>query len=101
MVKKLRETDPTKKAELEKKIFEEVWPQNLKIFESYITKNNGWLVGNDMTWADLYVTIVFGWMGEKKDSALEHFPQCKALADKVNGHPKIAEWIKTRPVTAM
>ena len=102
MAKIFRETDPAKKAELEKKVSEEVWPQNLKIFETFIAKNNGWLVGNGMTWADMYLTIIVGWMGdEKRDAALAHFPQCKALADKVNANPKIAEWIKIRPVTAM
>ena len=101
IAKTFHEKDEAKRAELEKKLTEEVWPKNLAIFESFIAKNNGWLVGNDRTWADMYFTTVISWMGDKKDAALAKFPLCKALADKVNGNPKIAEWIKIRPVTVM
>ena len=97
----LRENDPEKKAELEKKIAEEVWPNNLKIFEAKLAKNNGWLVGNGMTWADMYFVSVLDWLREKKDEVLASFPHCKKLSENVNSNPKIAEWIKKRPVTAM
>ncbi len=100
MVKHFRENDPTRKAELEKKIAEEVWPNNLKIFENKLTQNNGWLVGDGMTWADLYFVLVLDWLREGKEATLASFPHCKALAEKVTSNPKIAEWIKKRPVTA-
>ena len=61
-----RENDPARKAELEKKISEEVWPDNLKIFETRLGKNNGWLVGNGMTWADLYFVSVLDRLRDKK-----------------------------------
>ena len=100
LVNFLRENNPAKKAELEKKIAEEVWPNNLKIFEAKLAKNNGWLVGNGMTWADMYFVSVLDWLREKKDEVLAPFPHCKKLSENVNSNPKIAEWIKKRPVTA-
>jgi len=96
-----RESDPSRKAELEKKIAEELWPNNLKIFETRLAKSNGWLVGNGLTWADLYFVSVLDRLRERKDEVLASYPNCKALSDKVNSNPKIAEWIKKRPVTAM
>ena len=99
--KEFRESDPVKKAEIEKKIDLEIWPNTLKVFEEAIAKNNGWLVGHSMTYADMYLTVVLERLGNKRDATLAKYPNCKALAEKVSGNPKIAEWIKRRPTTYM
>ena len=101
MTQSYYENDPARKIEIEKKLAEEVWPSNLKIFEKRLEKNNGWLVGSDMTWVDMHLTILLDWLGEKKDAVLTNFPHCKALAEKVVSNPKIKEWSNRRPATAM
>merc|ERR1712062_165766 len=89
------ESDPTRKAELEKKIGEEVWPAYLKKFEDRLTENGtGVLVGKDLTWTDLYWVSVVGWAQGKLDPLLEKFPKNKALIKKVTSEPKISNYIK-------
>ena len=95
------EKDPIRKADMDKKISEEVWPKNLEILEAKLAKNSGWLVGNGMTWADINFTVLLEWLGEKKAETLASFPNCKALSEKVTSNQKIVEWVKKRPLTAM
>ena len=96
--KEFREIDPERKQEQKKKNNQEVWPTNLKIFENRLAKNKGWLVGNGMTWADMHFVLALDWV---EDEILAPYKHCKALIQKVTSTPKIAEWIKKRPVTAV
>lgn len=47
------ESDQARKAELEKKLQTETLPNNLKLFEARLDKNNGYLSGKTLTYADV------------------------------------------------
>ena len=55
MVKTYFESDPTKKADLEKKMETETMPKYLGIFEKRLTENNGFLAGNSLSYADVSI----------------------------------------------
>ena len=100
MAKGLKETDEAKKAEINKRLQNEVIPNNMNIFETKLGKNNGFLVGNSLTWPDMLLSILLDWMGDKKATVLPLFPNIRALDERVRSDKGIAEWIKNRPVTA-
>ena len=100
MAKGLKETDEAKKADINKKLQNEVIPNNMNIFEAKLAKNNGFLVGQSLTWPDMLLSILLDWMGDKKSAVLPLFPNIKALDERVRSDKGIAEWIKNRPVTA-
>lgn len=55
-----------------------------------------------MTWADVLLLDAFTWIesvGVKVCYA--EIPKLKALKEKVEKSPKIAEWIKTRPASQL
>ena len=53
-----------------------------------------------MTYADLGFFHWIDWLpGVKVNVSLDKFPKLTALTAKVTGHPKVAEWLKKRPVT--
>ena len=102
LVKVRQETDEAKKKELEEKMKTEVLPTHLKFFEIKLAQSSsGFLVGNSLTWVDLYLNIILEWLSDKKDAVLAHFPKIKANDEKVRALPKIAEWIAKRPETPM
>ena len=101
LVKVRRETDEAKKKEIEEKLGKEILPVYLKQFETKLAQSSsGFMIGDSLTWVDLYFTVLLEWLGEKKDALLAFFPKAKALDEKIRGHPKIAEWIAKRPVTS-
>ena len=99
-----RETDEVKKQEKIKKYEEEELPTALDNIQKQLdlnTTNSGYLVGSSITWADMLFAIWMRWIpgGVKVLPPLDKYPKLKALYDKVESHPKIAEWLRTRPVT--
>ena len=96
-----KETDQAKKTELQKKLTEEVVPGTLKLFESRLAKNNnGFLIGNSLNWAEIYLFVVLDWCSDR-EKTLEKFPLVKKLDDRIKTTPKIAEWLAKRPTTAI
>ncbi|WKX93333.1 hypothetical protein Q1695_010968 [Nippostrongylus brasiliensis] len=70
-------------------------------FFTYMTnflKNNksGFLVGDSLTWADLYLANFADLLG-KAPTLYDGFPEVKAHAEKVRSIPAIKKWIETRP----
>lgn len=53
-----------------------------------------------LTWADLtfHVFVDWGKMGGN-EALLDKYPKLKALVKRVDSVPKVAAWIKKRPVT--
>ena len=103
MMKLRTETDEAKKAELTKKFVGEELPQALKSLETLATQygNGGaFFVGNQLTWADLlfhnFATIYL----ELDADALKNFPWLAKNRQEVEHQPKIAQYLKQRPVTA-
>jgi glutathione S-transferase len=92
----------SKKVEQKKKLFDEILPRMFKLFEEKLVKTNtGYLVGNTMTLADIYLIATLEKLGEGLDPILGNFPKLFSLDKRVKSHPKIAEWIAKRPNTPM
>jgi glutathione S-transferase len=61
--------------------------------------DSGFFVGETMTWTDILWASLLPFMYYMKfGPAIDEFPQLLAVRDKVEAHPRIAEWIKKRPV---
>jgi len=102
-----RETDPDKKAQLEKKYNTEQLPVFYSNFEKMLKENkggDGFFVGDSITWADLmfyhYADMFASVSGHGLKILLKDHPKLLGLAERVGNHPKVAEWVAKRPVTA-
>jgi len=99
------EKDEAKKAELKEKFLKETLPAAVASFEKLLKENKGgdsFFVGDKLTWADLAVTDITHWFGSLQiELPFADAPKLKALKDRVESIPQIAEWIKKRPVTTL
>jgi glutathione S-transferase len=96
----IHEKDPVKQAELFAKYYGETVHNFFKLLEKTIVDNKtGFLVGDDVTFADLFLFNACDWMRDHKEKILAQYPAVKAHNEKVAAIPKIAEWLKVRPVT--
>lgn len=83
-------------------LFNTTWPQNFKFFEDRLAKNgNGFLVGRRLSWADIYLSQLTDFLPESKPEFLNRYPLIKSLNQRVRSIPRIAKWIRNRPVTAL
>ena len=99
-----REKDEEKKKERLKTFEEEQLPNIFRYLTKQLEANNGgdgYFVGDSMTWCDVLFTHWVSWVPDrvKITPPFDKFPKLKALTEKVESHPKIAEWLKKRPVT--
>jgi len=103
IIKIFFEKDEAKKAELKKKFGEEELPASLTYLENILKSNQGgdkFFVGNDMTWADLYILVLVSFVGMAGiTDPFAKFPKQAALKKKVEAHPKVAAWLAKRPKT--
>lgn len=75
-------------------------PKNLLIFETKLAKNGtGYLVGDSLTVADLFLFTLLEGLKDKKDAVLSKFANLKKLDDQIRNNARIAEWLKKRPET--
>jgi len=99
------EKDEAKKAELKDKFVKETLPAALQAFEKLLKENKGgdsYFVGNRITWADIAFFDLCSWISSVQvEIPFGDFPKLKALKERVENTPKIAEWIKNRPVTQL
>jgi len=96
--------DETVKAEKLKKFTDVQAPKVLAFFTLWLKKNGGgkgFMVGDKMTLADITLYSVFEKVEGIAPGLLAKYPELKALNDRVAAAPKIAAWLKKRPVTAM
>jgi len=89
------EKDEGRKAEIKKKLDEEITPKYLTNFEKLITAD-GWLYGSKVTYVDL---LFFNFSPHITEGMLPKYPGLKALTEKVEALPNIAKWLKDRPDT--
>ncbi|VDM68458.1 unnamed protein product [Strongylus vulgaris] len=73
-------------------------------FFGYMTKflkknKSGYLVGDSLTFADLYLAEYFSEFAKKIPGLFDGFPEMKAHAEKVRSNPILKKWIETRPQT--
>ncbi|CAF0841660.1 unnamed protein product [Brachionus calyciflorus] len=73
---------------------------NLNFFEDRLIKNgSGYLVGNKLSWADIYLSQMTEFLGDYKTKYLSNYPKVKRLDDSVRSLPGVADWIEKRPQT--
>ncbi|KAM5255977.1 hematopoietic prostaglandin D synthase [Ctenodactylus gundi] len=60
-----------------------------------------WLVGNSVTWADLYWDVCSTTLLVLRPDVLEERPRLAALGKRVQALPAIAAWIRRRPPTRL
>jgi glutathione S-transferase len=98
---KFETKDEAKKAELKKKFLEEQLSQHLTYLDNLLKKNHGgdkFIVGTELTWADLALINYLSWIDIAEGSAqLANHPKLKALRERVESLPKVAAWIAKRP----
>lgn len=97
------EQDPTKKQELIKNFLTEELPkhlQNLEVLGKLYGNGGAFFVGNNLTWADLYVHSLLDYVVGLDENALNLSPWVKQNREEVEKQPKIAEYLKNRPKTA-
>lgn len=104
LVKIRYEKDEKKKAELAAKFKDEELKPILTNFNKFVSENKhsgGYFVGDSLTWADLtffqYVTFIKSHAGFDSAPHIAAFPKLKALLEKVEKVPQIADWIAKRP----
>ncbi|KZS14637.1 Glutathione S-transferase A4 [Daphnia magna] len=93
------EKDPVKQKEMYEKFMAETIANHVVLIEKQLKKNNtGYLVGNDLTWADLaYYAYFSDFLEVKFGSAfLKDAPLLKALIDRVKALPNIKKWTEFR-----
>jgi len=99
------EKDPAKQAEMKDKFVKETLPAALLSFEKLLIENKGgesYFVGDKMTWADIGFADLCCWFSSLQvEIPFDTVPKLKALKERVESTPKIAEWIKNRPVTTL
>lgn len=79
-------------------LFTSTWPNNFMFFEKRLIANgNGFLAGDSLSWADIFLSQITDFLYDKKTSFLANYPNVKALDARVRSMPSIAKWISTRP----
>lgn len=96
-----KESDETKKVELKKTAKEVTLPKTWKKLNEILKKNGtGVLVGNAVTYADIYVACMVEWISVFFDlTDMAEYPEIMAHRSKILGSPGIKEWIEKRPAT--
>lgn len=77
------------------------WPAQMAIFEKrLVDTNTGFLSGESLSWADIFLSQITDFLYDKKDALLANYPNVKALDARVRTIPRIAKWISSRPANA-
>ncbi|XP_057369493.1 probable glutathione S-transferase 7 [Daphnia carinata] len=96
------EKNPVKQKEMYQKFMRDVIVPHVAAVEKQLKKNNtGFLVGNELTWADLaYYAYFSDFLEVKFGSAfLKNAPHLKALIDRVKELPNVKKWTEFRDST--
>ena len=98
-----REKDEAKKKEMTEKFRKEDIPPFMKNMAQALEDNGGqWLVGDDVTYADIMLAVLLGFIDQRHPGDLEkRAPLLHKHTEKVLNLPKIKEWISKRPKTDM
>jgi len=92
------ETDQTRKSELKSKLANNIIPLTVHYLEEKIrSTNTGYLVGDSLTWIDIYAFNVIEILGQNGKLILEKFPLLNKHFSLVKNIPSIANWLETRP----
>lgn len=93
------ERDEDKKPAIIKNIETQVIPKYFGIIESKIVKNNcnGFIYGSKLTYGDLSVYCLLGYIVVMFSNILDSYPGIAKLKAAVEGLPKVAQWLKDYP----
>ncbi|KIH45135.1 glutathione S-transferase protein [Ancylostoma duodenale] len=100
----LRTAPAMDEKQFDEKLTEEVLlPAREKLF-GFMTKflkesKSGYLVGDSLTFADLYVAEISAEFDKRFSKIYDGFPEVKAHAEEVRSIPALKKWIETRPET--
>jgi len=96
-----REQDEEKKKAIWISIENEQIKPFLVKYEHFLVENgnNGHLVGEKLTWADLTLAEIFGDWNERYPHLMENHKKLVEYANKIRSIPQIDSWIKKRPKT--
>lgn len=97
------EPDETKKQELTKKFFSEGLPKNLENLEKLAklyADDGPFFVGNTLTWADLSFYELGEYLLPIEGDCLDKTPWLQQNRAEVAKHPKVTEYIQSRPKLA-
>ena len=76
-------------------------PELLEICEKYLERaNTQFAAGDELTYADLSISVIIERFRENVSNHLERFPRLKRIDDFVNANPNIVAWRAKRPVTS-
>lgn len=89
-----------KKKKLFKKFKEETLPFNLGIFENRLASNKGFLVSDELTWADIYLFSSLDIINSTINNVYDNFPKLKLLDENLRNHPRLVEYLKNRSKTS-
>lgn len=82
-------------------VYEKQIPKYLVNLEKLLKENqggDGFLVGNELTWADLMLIDVVTWPKyDRRELDFSECPKLKALIDRVEAIPAVAAWRKDHP----
>ena len=97
------EKDEKKKVEDVARYFNAILPSNLVFFEKKLADSkSGYLIGNSLTWADLFLYFCLDFIGENKvRSSLENAPNVKKHIEMIVNYPGILEYLQKRPQTEL
>ena len=68
----------------------------LRPFEDRLMKNNGFLAGTKLTYADLYLSSMLENLKEQKNETLKDFPFINALDNRVRNMLRIKDYLQNR-----
>ena len=95
-------TDEETKAQMVKKLREEDVPKYWGVVERYFKKNNsadGWIYGDKPTSGDFGIYCSLEFVMKFVPDFLENHPGVAKMKASVEALPRIAKWLKERPVT--
>jgi len=96
----IRNAPEDKKEEEKKKFANEVLPQWTGYFEKIVKSSGGpWALGSEFTLADIALYNLFFSVKVDYPDVLKNSPTLTSLSQRVTERPKIAKYIKERPVS--
>jgi glutathione S-transferase len=96
------EKDPQRKQEGDEKFLKESVPKTLGKLNEMVTKGNGYLSFERVTWPDLQLYQTLEHLGIFYPVVLEDYPALfKLNKERIENEPNISKWIKERPHTEL
>ena len=97
MIDVYKRTDSDEKTALLEKAITERVPQMLKFIQNILEANNngtGFLVGDGLTLADLYVVSIYDWLRERRDEVLAKLDLLRHHEQRIKNYPILDQYLK-------